>query len=61
VGTEGAARRFGHVEGLERDRVDLGPALRLVERGVLQDADDLVGVGAELFGGGTRPDGAGER
>jgi hypothetical protein len=61
VRTEGATRGLGDVEGLERDRVDLGPALRLVERGVFQDADDLVGVGAELLGGGARPGGAGER
>lgn len=59
--TEGTTRGLEDVEGLERDRVDLGPALRLVERGVFQDADDLVGVGAELLGGGARPGGGGER
>lgn len=58
---ERAPGGLGDVEGLKRDRADLGPALRLVERGILQDTDDLVGVGTELVGGGPRPDGAGER
>jgi hypothetical protein len=60
VRPEGAARGLGHIEDLERQRADLGLALRLVERGIFQNLDDTVGVGAELVGGGARPDGAGE-
>jgi len=61
VGPEGTARRLGQIEGLQRDRADLGLALSRIEGGILQDTDDPVGVGAKLLGGRARPDGAGER
>jgi hypothetical protein len=61
VRPERATRGLDHVEGLQRHRADLGPALGLVERGVFEDPDDLVGVDAKLIGGGARPDGTAER
>jgi hypothetical protein len=61
VGAEGAARGLCDVEDLQGDRPDLGPALGRAEGGILEDPDDLIGVGAELVGRSARPGRAGQR
>ncbi len=58
---ERAPRGLADVERLQRDRANLGATLGLIERGILQNADDAIGVGAELVGGRAGPGGAGER
>jgi hypothetical protein len=59
VRTQGAPRRLPDVERFEGDGADLGAALGLVERGILEDLHHAVGERAELLGGSAGPGGGG--